>query len=958
MKKKRRSAKHLMLLALAWALLVGAPIPPGFTQNRAAKPPTRASAAHQQGSNDSRKSDTSRSKTIQAQSDDTAAPAPEPPGKIAFASDRDGNFEIYVMNPDGGGLVRLTNNPAEDTQPTWSPDGTRLAFVSNRDGNKEIYVVNADGSGTTRVTNNAAEDFDPAWSPSTTTPQIAFVTHRDGNDEVYVMNPDGTGLINLTQNTADDVNPSWAPSATLLAFASNRDGDKFEIYRMTSTGTTQTRLTNNSFNDVATTWPSGRITFQSDRDGNDEIYTMNVDGTSQTRVTNNAAFDLDPARAPDGARIAFVSNRDGAANLEIYAANSDGSSVVRLTNNPASDIDPAIQPLPPAATQGTVQLNATAYIIGEGQRGVDITVTRTGGSGVAFVTIATVGGTATERTDFIPIFRQLTFGVGETSKTVNIPVIDDFRVEGDEMFTVTLSGPVNTALGTPNTATVTITDNDSGVSSLAATIFGVTAAGNLVRFSSATPGTLDVNVAITGLQSGETILGLDTRPASLGVDARPASRQLYALGSTGRIYRLNPVTGAATLVSTLTGATLTGTAFGVDFNPVPDRLRVVSDADQNLRINVDNGTATVDTTLAYATGDPNAGQNPNVVGVAYTNNFAGAATVTLYGIDSNLDTLVRQGSATGSPVSPNTGQLFTIGPLGVNTTDVVGFDIANPSGVAFAALAVGGTSQLYTINLTTGAATLLGSIGGTSAIRGITATSPPANPIDDIGFFVRQQYLDFLSREPEASGFNAWFNVLANCSDLFNAPGCDRVTVSSSFFGSPEFQLRGTFAMRFYLAALNRLPTYREFVRDMSALGGATDAEVLANRARFPDDFVQRDEFRMIFDTLSNAAYVDRLIANTGVSFANRNQLVADLDAGTKTRAQVLREIVDSLQFVQAAYNRTFVLAEYFGYLGRDPDAAGFNAWVTFLNANPNDFRTMVRGFLDSMEYRARFGPP
>ncbi|MFL6210717.1 MAG: DUF4394 domain-containing protein [Pyrinomonadaceae bacterium] len=957
MSRKRRSATHFVVLALGLALLAGVPLPPGLSQNKPMKSPT---TAQQQDLPDSKRSGPTRTQTAGSQGGDqtTAAPVPEPQGKIAFASDRDGNFEIYVMNPDGGGLVRVTNNAAEDTHPAWSPDGTRLAFVSNRDGNKEIYVVNADGSGTTRLTNNTAEDFEPAWSPSTTTPKIAFVSHRDGNDEIYAMNPDGSGQTNLTNNTGDDINPAYiAGTGTLIAFASNRDGDKFEIYRMNADGTSQTRLTNNAFNDLAPTWPPGFITFQTDRDSNDEIYTMSGTGANQTRVTNNAAFDLDPTRSSDGARLAFVSNRNDTVNLEIYGANADGSSVVRLTNNPASDIDPAIQPIPSAATLGTVQLSAATYTVGEGQRGVDITVTRTGGTGVAFVTISTVSGTASDRTDFIPIFRQVTFGVGETSKTVNIPVIDDFRVEGDEMFTVTLSGPLNTVLGTPNSATVTIVDNDSGVPSLAATIFGVTAAGNLVRFSSATPGTLDLNVAITGLQSGETILGLDTRPGSLGVDTRPASRQLYALTSASRIYRLNPVTGAATLVSTLATG-LSGTSFGVDFNPIPDRLRVVSDADQNLRVNVDNGAVTVDTALAYATGDPAVGQNPNVVGVAYTNNFAGATTVTLYGIDSVRDTLVRQGSVNGSPVSPNSGQLFTVGALGVDTSDVVGFDIANPGGVAFAALTVGGTSQLYTINLTTGAATLVGNIGGSSGVRGITVTNPPANPIDDIAFFVRQQYLDFLNREPEAAGFNAWFNVLSNCADLFNTPGCDRVQVSSAFFGSPEFQLRGTFAMRFYLAAFNRLPTYREFARDMSALGGATNAEVLANRARFPDDFVQRDEFRANFDTLSNAAYVDRLIANTGVSFPNRNQLVADLDAGTKTRAQVLREIVDTAQFVQAAYNRTFVLAEYFGYLRRDPEAAGFNAWLNYLNANPNDFRTMVRGFVDSIEYRARFGPP
>ncbi len=672
---------------------------------------------------------------------------------------------------------------------------------------------------------------------------------------------------------------------------------------------------------------------------------MNVDGTAQIRITNNAAFDIDPARAPDGARIVWVSNRDGATNLEIYSSNADGSTAVRLTNNPASDIDPAVQPQPLGANTGTFQLSAATYTVSEGQGGVDITVTRTGGTGTASVDIATVNGTASDRTDFTPVLRTLTFAAGETSKTVRVLIIDDARVEGDETFTVTLSGAFNATLGTITTAMVTITDND-GAS--VATIFGVTTTNTLVRFNSATPGTIEATNTITGLQTGETILG---------IDVRPATRQIYGLGSTGRIYTINPATGAASLASTASGATLTGTAFGVDFNPVPDRLRVVSDADQNLRFNVDTGAATVDTTLAYATGDAAAGQNPTVVGVAYTNNVAGATTTTLYGIDSARDTLVRQGSVGGTPVSPNSGQLFTIGPLGVDTTDVVGFDIANPSGIAFAALTVGGTSQLYTINLTTGAATLVGNFGG-ATLRGITVANPAANPIDETPFFVRQHYLDFLNREPDAAGFNAWVNLLNNCPNRLNDPSCDRVTVSAAFFGSPEFQARGAFAMRFYIASFGRLPTYREFIRDMSALNGSTDAEVLANRARFPDDFVQRDEFRTIFDSLSNAAYVDRLIANTGVSNPNRNQLVADLNAGTKTRAQVLREIVDTGQFVQAAYNRTFVLAEYFGYLRRDPDPAGFQAWLNYLNANPTDFRTMVRGFVDSIEYRSRFGPP
>jgi uncharacterized protein (TIGR03118 family) len=230
------------------------------------------------------------------------------------------------------------------------------------------------------------------------------------------------------------------------------------------------------------------------------------------------------------------------------------------------------------------------------------------------------------------------------------------------------------------------------------------------------------------------------------------------------------------------------------------------------------------------------------------------------------------------------------------------------------------------------------------------------NPIDGIPFFVRQQYLDFLSREPDSGGFTAWVNLLTAC-----APGntsCDRVTVSQSFFLSPEFQARGYFAIRVYRAAYGRDPLYGEFMGDLSRLSGATPDETNALRAAFPGDFAQRNEFHATLDALTNAQYVDRLISNAGVTISNRDQLVADLDGMIKTRAEVLNDIVGNSNFVNnvPTFNRAFVLTEYFGYLRRDPEPTGFNAWLTFLNANPGAFRTMVNGFVNSLEYRQRFG--
>ncbi|MGI0024496.1 MAG: DUF4394 domain-containing protein, partial [Nitrososphaera sp.] len=250
-------------------------------------------------------------------------------------------------------------------------------------------------------------------------------------------------------------------------------------------------------------------------------------------------------------------------------------------------------------------------------------------------------------------------------------------------------------------------------------LFAVNTGNNILKFNSATPGNILDTTPITGLQPGENVLG---------IDFRPATGQLFALGSTSRLYTINAATGAATQVGTPGAFTLDGTAFGFDFNPVPDRIRVVSDFEQNLRLNPNDGAlAGTDTDLEYALGDPNEGQDPNIVGAAYTNNFAGSMTTTLYDIDSNLDILVRQGGVNvppGAP-SPNGGQLFTIGPLGVDTSDLVGFDIITAdSDLPFAALTApgAGASQLYTINLSTGAATQVGTIGGMGAIRGLSAS--------------------------------------------------------------------------------------------------------------------------------------------------------------------------------------------------------------------------------------------
>ncbi len=251
-----------------------------------------------------------------------------------------------------------------------------------------------------------------------------------------------------------------------------------------------------------------------------------------------------------------------------------------------------------------------------------------------------------------------------------------------------------------NVAIVVATSVLSAVLPLAASavpVFAITESGYLVNFDSEAPDLASTIDLVNGLGDDETIVG---------IDFRPADGQLYAGTDGNNLYTINLSTASATLVGDLTPG-FSGSRFGFDFNPVPDRLRITSDADSNLRCNPNAGSpaCTVDTNLAFAPGDTNEGRNPNIVGSAYTNNVAGTATTSLYGIDSTLNALVLQ-----SP--PNNGVLMTVGLLGVNTTDLVGFDILTVAGVntAYASLTQNGSflSRFYTINLDTGLASPVG----------------------------------------------------------------------------------------------------------------------------------------------------------------------------------------------------------------------------------------------------------
>lgn len=263
--------------------------------------------------------------------------------RLAFTSERDGNREVYVMNPDGTGVHNLTQSSAQDSDPSWAPMHDRLAFVSDRMGNADIFVMNVDGSGLRQITSGISDEIHPAWSPDGAL--IAYVSNEDGDWEIFVMSASGTGAVQLTANDAWDSYPSWSQDGRKLAFTSDRDGN-YELYLYDLETRTETRLTDSATSDAFPAWsPSGNeIAFISARDGPLELYLLNWVAIPHTvtRLTYTVPADAAnryPTWSADGYWLAFTSWRDG--NAEIYVIRRDGWGLWNLTRHPANDKAPA-----------------------------------------------------------------------------------------------------------------------------------------------------------------------------------------------------------------------------------------------------------------------------------------------------------------------------------------------------------------------------------------------------------------------------------------------------------------------------------------------------------------------------------------------------------------------------------------------------------------------------------------
>ena len=259
-------------------------------------------------------------------------------GKIVFQSDRDGDWEIYVMNADGSHVLQLTQNTFADEYPVWSPDGNQIAFKSNRDGNFDIYVMNADGSEQRRLTNHPANDEDPAWSPDGS--RIAFHSDRESAMEIYLMDADGSDLTSWTRGFGKNILPAWSPDGQRMAYTGNRYLG-WNVYVMNLDKTDDKRITD-GHGACRPDWaPDGqKLAFVSQQaDGKGDVWTMKPDGSEKTQLTfDSVHYDYYPAWSPNGQYLAYAKTPDKkTGNWEIYIMSADGQQHVQITNHPARD---------------------------------------------------------------------------------------------------------------------------------------------------------------------------------------------------------------------------------------------------------------------------------------------------------------------------------------------------------------------------------------------------------------------------------------------------------------------------------------------------------------------------------------------------------------------------------------------------------------------------------------------
>jgi Tol biopolymer transport system component len=947
-------------------------------------------------------------------------------GKIALTKIQPATQGISVMNADGSSEVDVTN--AIDDGATWSPDGTRIAFSRQGSGLPEdIYTMNADGTGVTRITNTPLSDVFPSWSPDAT--QFTFTygdcNGTGGAPDVYVMDANGANRHRLTNTLVADGISDWSPGGSSIAFIRgntvNCDDaeNSADVFAMDPLGGNLRTLANNVDGESRPAYsPDGsRIAYfrGSNSSPGAALYVMNADGTGQTRISPDLQIDDTgkPTWSPDGSKIAFAANLIGTTNIsQIFVVNADGTGLAQLTNDDGlSRLSPSWQHY---SISGQVTGNTTGLPITMTLAGTLTRVTQTDANGryvfgnltpggnYSVTPVSAAFGFSPAKTDISNLVGNQIANFALVPQVIPAPtpaLADDFGAGqrdpskwnlGTQTQPLTAFDPQVSVVQQNGKLVITPRTLTDGLH------YNGYVSVNSFDFNNATA---TVEIAQIATNGADTIF-------AIGSDLENFSRFVVRAGSgaPGVFRKDGPRDAVQLIFQVKAGGQLTSVSIPYDpvlhrfmrFRHVPVTNSIAFETSPN---NVDftvqkeiplvKGVSALTTELSAGTSSPT---NP---GQAVFDNFQLVTNTVQF---SSPGISVNEGQGSAELVVTRSGDAST--PAAV---EYVSFDdsahqsskyILATGKLSFAA---GETTKSFKVliidnNLVDGNQTLylnladsfgagLNSPGRTAlTILDNDTTPPTTNPLDnpDAQFFVREHYYDFLNREPDPSGFAFWTDQITSCGNDRACVDYKKVNVSAAYFLSIEFQQSGYLVYRFYNAALDRangLPRYLEFLRDTQTIGrgvvvGAPGWEALleANKADYAEKFSSRADFVLLYPTtLTPVQYVDALFAHAGIvpDAAQRQAAIDEFNNPTGARGRALRRVVENPTLYAREFNRAFVLAQYFGYLRRNPDdapdfnLAGYNFWLNKLNQFNGNFvnADMVKSFIVSGEYKGRFGP-
>jgi len=686
------------------------------------------------------------------------------------------------------------------------------------------------------------------------------------------------------------------------------------------------------------------------------IYTISPAGTGLQKIGTGTGDDA-PSWSPDASKIAFIDSL-AATNGEVFVMNADGTNRVRLTNDSAFDFNPVWSP------DGTkiawVTTRDFPGIVGNINAGFEIYVMNADGSNPVRLTN---NNFADANPSWSPDSSKITFGTNRDGNA--------------EIYSMNANG----------TNQVNLTNNSSSD-------FGPVWSpdGNRIAFLSFRDSVFNIPQEIYSMNTDGSN---QTRVTTSSLAENQLAWQVTAGAPTPTPTPTptpSPSPSPLVVISQVYGGGGTaGAAFQASFVELFNRgLGTVDLNHWSLRVTSDTGV--FDTAII----------------------FTSSSSIPLL---PGQYMLIQVGStgANGQPISADRNFPQTMGTSGKvmlikpdssvpfgSTCPLPSSDIADFVGYGNAANCFEGSGAIQTLSATTAA--LRKSDGctdnddnrndfsiGTPAPRNLSSAAHPCNLSDDARFFVRQHYLDFLNREPDAPGLAFWSNEILSCGDNAACVEVKRINVSAAFFLAIEFQESGYLVYRTYKAAFGFIPgtpipvRRTEFIPDSDLISHDVivgtpgwEQRLEANKVAFFLDFVSRTRFTDAHPTsLSPAAFVDALFMNAGVTptiderTAAINEFAGALNtADVAARARALRRVAENGALHSLEFNRAFVLMQYFGYLRRNPDDIGFdgnpdpnfdglNFWLNKLNQFNGNFidAEMVKAFISSIEYRRRFGP-